>query len=1223
MKPEKPESSDEATGNESFVRKAAFESEAPANADETQTGLPKGDASKGPLPTGTKRVVPAAPLAEGIAPAGRGEGASAFIPPKELVPPKPRPAIKRGAPDLHIPGYQIEGVIGRGSTGTVYRARQETVDRVVALKVLHAELTKRPRMVRRLQREARTTARLAHPHIVSAIDMGRTGDRWWFAMELVDGPSLALKLRQEGRLDEREALRFFIPLCESLVHIWENGVVHRDIKPGNILIDRVSGARLADLGLAFADDDPSLTGSEGTLGTPHYISPEQTRDPSAVDIRTDIWSFGATLFHAVCGAPPFSGANVAEVLSGVLYGRVPDPLELEPDLTRGLALVIRKCLSRDFERRYQTPRDLLTDLERVRERRKPKVRAASLEPTAGAGIGTYKTIAIGTLASLFLGGAMLLWIRPWEEKTGPTLFEPLTELARQLDSDVPEAERLVPIVLISRLEAMKDLVPSTDLARWRAVISGARQIEAKVLSEIFAECETSFRAALEERDFVAAGTALGSALDVTLIERVGLPLKDASYEFKVGLAPLRRDLEQSLAATESTLRAQLTLGLSKDYLATADQLVKEGRWRDAVAHLSAPPEEVVTRIGLSFAGLPTVSEERLSSSIARRLSDERTELQRRWSGLDDELVRWIELSSREYFRQLKESLEPMNSGALLRDGFSTELQRRGLIRDQMLIQPRGLALEVLGSSASDLEVYEASLALGLNSSDQDALDALGTWLDELASGNAWQERRYDDAASYWRGRHEWLLSNAKASRAAWWRELDGRVSARIEEAALLSDLVNLAADKIGERNGKRLELYIGEGVLVAGRVERIAETPSGGFQFEVDGQHTYLMFLAAPRGGLPQEGTLVSARDVLKLAGLNLDEDRARLATAFFHAREGQPSTALELLNRAPLGLEYNGLAEELMRSLDRARTVLEVRAELRAKEAQARLNTLFFGLPNQLDRLKRDPELAVETIERLLNEYSDVPQVIDAEESLTELRRVLRSPGGRPTLEDFVAAYGQDVVSFHLEGYVELFYDFVLDASLPGITHEDWTPDGAGWSSPTDIASDQDFITRRVPRLVIRDPIGVDSGVLVVEFEIEEPDVAGPERLLIASAVGFHILLQAPKGAIPGRIMASTRPVKEMLADLRSGEGKQLGTKLLEASSLHSHWKSGAEKRTGCLLRLELDKRRGRVLVLYDGVELLQAVLTSPGTGPGTYGIELRAREQIRLRSLRVRAKR
>ena len=403
----------------------------------------------------------------------------------------------------------------------------------------------------------------------------------------------------------------------------------------------------------------------------------------------------------------------------------------------------------------------------------------------------------------------------------------------------------------------------------------------------------------------------------------------------------------------------------------------------------------------------------------------------------------------------------------------------------------------------------------------------------------------------------------------------------------------------------------------------IADTPSGGFQFEVDGQHTYLMFLAAPRGGLPAEGTLVSTRDVLKLAALELDEDRDRLTAAFFYSREGQPSTALELLSRAPLGLEYSGLAEELIRSLDRARTVLEVRAELRATEAQQRLNTLFFGLPNQLDRLKRDPERAVETIERLLNEYSDVPQVIEAEKSLTDLRRVLRSPGGRPTLEDFVDAYGQDVVSFHLEGHVELFYDFVLEATLPGIAHEDWTPDGAGWSSPTDIASDEDFITRRVPRLVIREPVGVDSGVMVVEFELEEPDVAGPERLLIASALGFHVVLQAPKGDIPGRVLASTRPLKELVADLRSGEGKQLGNKLLEASSLHSHWESGTEKRTGCLLRLELDKRRGRVLVLYDGVELLQSVLTPPGTGPGTYGIELRAREQIRLRSLRVRVKR
>ena len=128
------------------------------------------------------------------------------------------------------------------------------------------QLAAKPRTIQRLQREARTTARLAHPNIVSAIDMGETGGDWWYAMELVEGPSLALVLRQEGRLREREALRYFIPLCEAIEHLWEHGVVHRDIKPGYILIDRTCGARLADLGLAFADDDPAVTQGGGTLG---------------------------------------------------------------------------------------------------------------------------------------------------------------------------------------------------------------------------------------------------------------------------------------------------------------------------------------------------------------------------------------------------------------------------------------------------------------------------------------------------------------------------------------------------------------------------------------------------------------------------------------------------------------------------------------------------------------------------------------------------------------------------------------------------------------------------------------------------------------------------------------------------------------------------------------------------------------------------------------------
>ena len=291
------------------------------------------------------------------------------VPRREEVPP-------------NIPGYEILGFVGRGSSGAVYRARQLAVDREVAIKILHPHLARESRIVRRLQREARTTARLAHPHIVSAVDMGEIDGRWWFAMEFVDGPSLAQRLRAEGRIREREALRLFIPLCEALGHLWEHGVVHRDIKPANILIDRAGGARLADLGLAVAEDDPSITGTGGTLGTPHYISPEQAVDPRKADVKSDIWSFGATLYHAVCGRPPFAGDSAAEVLSGVLYSPIPDPEEEEPALSSRLALVLRKCLTRDPTRRYQNPHELLLDLERVRERRAPRIARRTLEPVA-------------------------------------------------------------------------------------------------------------------------------------------------------------------------------------------------------------------------------------------------------------------------------------------------------------------------------------------------------------------------------------------------------------------------------------------------------------------------------------------------------------------------------------------------------------------------------------------------------------------------------------------------------------------------------------------------------------------------------------------------------------------------------------------------------------------------------------------------------------------------
>jgi serine/threonine-protein kinase len=310
-----------------------------------------------------------------------------------------------------IEGYTIDGVLGHGATGTVVSGVQIAVDRPVAIKFLHPELCSDKRAIIRLQREARAAARLAHPGIISAVDMGVSEGRWWYAMELVEGISLAERIEERGTLTEREAIRLFAPIVDALEHAHGMGVIHRDVKPANILIDGRGRARLVDLGLAWAETDPRVT-SGGTLGTPHYISPEQARNPSDVDGRSDIWSLGATLFHALTGRPPFVGDSVAEVLSGVLYQPMPDPRGLVPGLSKGISLVLRKCLSRDPNLRYRAPLELLKDLERLRERRAPKVRPEELEPLTHGPGRTLRLVGVGVLGLVAAGG-WVAWWQPW------------------------------------------------------------------------------------------------------------------------------------------------------------------------------------------------------------------------------------------------------------------------------------------------------------------------------------------------------------------------------------------------------------------------------------------------------------------------------------------------------------------------------------------------------------------------------------------------------------------------------------------------------------------------------------------------------------------------------------------------------------------------------------------------------------------------------------------
>ncbi len=185
-------------------------------------------------------------------------------------------------------GYEILARVGSGAMGTVFKARQHKLNRIVALKVLRPSLARDTHYVDRLRREARIVASLNHPNIVAGYDLGEEGGYHFFVMEYFDGPSLRTLLSEWGMFPEEQVLDAAMQVAKALDHAYRKGVIHRDIKPGNILIDSQGKVKLTDMGLAKGPTDPSLTQDGATVGTPQYISPEQARNPQECDIRSDL-----------------------------------------------------------------------------------------------------------------------------------------------------------------------------------------------------------------------------------------------------------------------------------------------------------------------------------------------------------------------------------------------------------------------------------------------------------------------------------------------------------------------------------------------------------------------------------------------------------------------------------------------------------------------------------------------------------------------------------------------------------------------------------------------------------------------------------------------------------------------------------------------------------------------------------------------------------------------
>lgn len=257
--------------------------------------------------------------------------------------------------------YQLERELGQGGMGTVYLAKDSGLNRSVALKILRSDLGSDPTFTTKFLEEVEVTASLAHPNIIRVFTLGEQEGRLYLVMEHLDQPSLENKMEKQAKIAEREVLEIGIGIASALQFAHEEtGLIHRDIKPGNILFGRGNIPKLADFGLAAGAR--SAQGQQDEIwGTPYYVSPERLlREPE--DIRSDIYSLGATLYHAMAGRPPFEADTAEEVARRHISDRPPPLRSLCPEAQEQTVFTLDKCLAKKTESRWRNYSELVSQL---------------------------------------------------------------------------------------------------------------------------------------------------------------------------------------------------------------------------------------------------------------------------------------------------------------------------------------------------------------------------------------------------------------------------------------------------------------------------------------------------------------------------------------------------------------------------------------------------------------------------------------------------------------------------------------------------------------------------------------------------------------------------------------------------------------------------------------------------------------------------------------------
>lgn len=278
-------------------------------------------------------------------------------------------------PAQQIPGFQIIEKLGSGAMATVFKAKQLSLDRIVAIKVLPKRFSDNKEFVERFYQEGRAAAQLNHNNIVQAIDVGEAAGYHYFVMEYIDGKTVYDDLSDGKAYPEVRATEIVAQVARALEHAHDRGFIHRDVKPKNIMLTRDGVAKLADMGLARAvsDVDAAVAEAGRAYGTPYYISPEQIRGEYHIDRRADIYSLGATYYHMLTGRVPFEGPTPSAVMHKHLKEAIVPPDHVNPALSSGVAEVVEVMMEKDRNKRYRDAHHLMQDLQAISKGEPPLI----------------------------------------------------------------------------------------------------------------------------------------------------------------------------------------------------------------------------------------------------------------------------------------------------------------------------------------------------------------------------------------------------------------------------------------------------------------------------------------------------------------------------------------------------------------------------------------------------------------------------------------------------------------------------------------------------------------------------------------------------------------------------------------------------------------------------------------------------------------------------------